>query len=177
MFYAGFSDKFQALLASSNPVAGPHFNFSVTEPMGIVAVVAPERPSLLGLVSTVLPVIAGGNVVVAIASEEDPRTAIVWCECIATSDLPKGVINVLTGSPKEIAPILAKHREVIGMDVWSTDAELSTTIEKEGADNVKRVKAHREFSDADWLDERVGQGIGFIERFLENKTVWHPVGL
>lgn len=177
MFYAGFSDKFQSLLASSNPVAGPHFNFSVTEPMGIVAVVAPERPSLLGLVSTVLPVIVGGNVVVAIASEEDPRTAIVWCECIATSDLPKGVINVLTGQSKEIAPILAKHREVIGMDVWSTDAELSATIEKEGADNVKRAKVHREFSDADWLDERVGQGIGFIERFLENKTVWHPVGL
>ncbi len=177
MFYAGFSDKFQALLASSNPVAGPHFNFSVTEPMGIISVVAPERPALLGLVSTILPVIVGGNVVVAIASEEDPRTAVVWCECIATSDMPKGVINVLTGQSKEIAPILAKHREVIGMDVWSDDAELAATIEKEGADNVKRVKAHREFSEAQWLDERKGQGIGFIERFLENKTVWHPVGL
>ena len=177
IFYAGFSDKFQALLASSNPVAGPHFNFSVTEPMGIVAVVAPQSPSLLGLVSTVLPAIISGNVVVAIASEEDPRTAIVWCECIATSDMPKGVINVLTGQSKEIAPILAKHREVIGMDVWTADAALSATIEKEGADNVKRVKAHREFSDADWYGERVGQGIGFIERFLENKTVWHPVGI
>jgi acyl-CoA reductase-like NAD-dependent aldehyde dehydrogenase len=177
MFYAGFSDKFQALLASSNPVAGPHFNFSVTEPMGIIGIVAPQTPSLLGLVSTILPAIVGGNVAIAIASEEDPRTAIVWCECIATSDMPKGVINVLTGQAKEIAPILAKHREVIGMDVWTADTELAATIEKEGADNVKRVKAHREFSDADWYGERSGQGIGYIERFLENKTIWHPVGI
>ena len=126
MFYAGFSDKFQALLASSNPVAGPHFNFSITEPMGIVAVVAPQTPSLLGLVSTILPVIVGGNVAIAIASEEDPRTAIVWCECIATSDMPKGVINVLTGQANEIAPILAKHREVIGMDVWTATTKASS---------------------------------------------------
>ena len=177
MFYAGFSDKYQSLLASSNPVAGPHFNFSVTEPMGVVAVVAPNSPSLLGLVSTVLPVIVSGNVVVAIASETDPRTAIVWCECIATSDMTKGVINVLTGQAKEIAPILAKHREVIGIDAWSNDGELMATLEKEGADNVKRVKAHRELSESGWLDERVGQGLGFIERFLETKTVWHPVGI
>ena len=177
MFYAGFCDKFQALLASSNPVSGPHFNFSVTEPMGIVAVIAPERPALLGLVSTILPVIAGGNVVVAVASSEDPRSAIVWCECLATSDLPKGVINVLTGQTPEIAPILAKHREVIGMDVWTSNAELAASLEKDAADNVKRIKSHREFSAAEWLDERRGQGLGFIERFLENKTVWHPVGL
>ncbi|MEO8876998.1 MAG: aldehyde dehydrogenase family protein [Polyangiaceae bacterium] len=177
MFYAGFSDKYQSLLASSNPVAGPHFNFSVTEPMGVVAVIAPTRPSLLGLVSTILPVIVSGNVVVAVASEEDPRTPIVWCECLATSDLTKGVINVLTGSPKEIAPILAKHREVIGLDAWTNDTELSASLEKEGADNVKRVKIHRDLSESGWLDERVGQGIGFIERFLETKTIWHPVGI
>jgi len=177
MFYAGFSDKYQSLLASSNPVAGPHFNFSVTEPMGVIAIIAPQRPSLLGLVSTILPVIVSGNVVVAIASEEDPRTAVVWTECIATSDLTKGVINVLTGSAKEIAPTLAKHREVIGMDVWTTDSELAASLEKEGADNVKRVKTHRDLSESAWLDERVGQGLGFIERYLETKTIWHPVGL
>ena len=177
IFYAGFSDKYHSLVASSNPVAGPHFGFTVPEPMGVVAVVAPERPSLLGLVSTVLPVIVSGNVTVAVASEADPRTAIVWCECLATSDLPKGVVNVLTGQAKEIAPILAKHREVIGIDAWLDDAELAKSLEKEGADNIKRVKTHRDGGPEFWLDDRAGQGLGYIERFLEHKTVWHPVGL
>ncbi|GAF92418.1 unnamed protein product, partial [marine sediment metagenome] len=142
VFYAGFADKFFALLASSNPVAGPHFNFSVPEPMGTIGVVAPDRPALLGLVSTVLPVITGGNTVVALASERDPRTAIVWSECIATSDMPGGVINILTGHAKELSSHLAKHREVIGVDAWIVDAELRKTVESEGADNVKRVKTH-----------------------------------
>ena len=177
IFYAGFSDKFHALVASSNPVAGPHFGFTVPEPMGVVAVVAPDRPALLGLVSTVLPVIVSGNVTVAVASESDPRTAIVWCECLATSDLPKGVVNVLTGQAKEIAPILAKHREVIGIDAWLSDATLAASLEKEGADNIKRVKTHRDGGPEFWLDDRAGQGLGYIERFLEHKTVWHPVGL
>ncbi len=177
IFYAGFSDKFHSLVASSNPVAGPHFGFTVPEPMGVIAVVAPDRPSLLGLVSTVLPVIVSGNVVVAVASETDPRTAVVWCECLATSDLPKGVVNVLTGQAKEIAPILAKHREVIGIDAWLADTSLAATLEKEGADNIKRVKTHRAGGPEFWLDDRAGQGLGFIEKFLEHKTVWHPVGL
>ncbi len=177
IYYAGFSDKFQALVASSNPVAGPHFGFTVPEPMGIVAVVAPDRPSLLGLISTILPVIVSGNVVVAIASESDPRTAVVWCECLATSDLPKGVVNVLTGQAKEIAPILAKHREVNAIDAWLDDKDLATALEKEGADSIKRVKTHRDIEDAHWLDDRAGQGLGYIERFLEHKSIWHPVGI
>jgi delta 1-pyrroline-5-carboxylate dehydrogenase len=177
VFYAGFADKFFALLASQNPVAGPHFNFSIPEPMGVVGVVAPDRPALLGLVSTVLPVVTGGNTCVVLASEKDPRTAIVWSECLATSDLPGGVVNVLTGKAKEMSPHLAKHREVTGIDAWLVDADLRKSVEHEGADNVKRVKTHVPMDPEGWLDDRKGQGLGWIERFLETKTVWHPVGL
>ncbi|MBX3234326.1 MAG: aldehyde dehydrogenase family protein [Labilithrix sp.] len=177
IFYAGFADKYFALLASYNPVAGPHFNFSVPESMGVIGVVAPERPALLGLVSTVLPVITGGNTVVTLASAADPRTAIVWSECLATSDLPGGVVNVLTGHAKELSPHLAKHREVIGVDAWIVDADLRKTVEAEGADNVKRVKTHVPLDPETWLDDRRGQGLTWIERFLETKTVWHPVGV
>jgi len=176
VYYAGFCDKFQALVASSNPVAGPHFGFSVPEPMGVVAIVAPPRPALLGLVSTVLPVIAGGNACVVVASAEDPRTAVVWCECLATSDLPGGVVNVLTGDAAEIAPHLAKHREVIALDAWTPDAELRAALEREGAGNVKRVKTH-DAAEAERLATPAGQDLGFIERWLETKTVWHPVGV
>jgi acyl-CoA reductase-like NAD-dependent aldehyde dehydrogenase len=177
VFYSGFCDKYQSLVASSNPVSGPHFGFSVPEPMGVVAVVSPERPALLGLVSTILPVIATGNTVVAIAGEADPRTAVVFCECLATSDLPGGVVNVLTGKASEMAPHLAKHREVIGIDAWTEDAALRAALERDGADNVKRVKTHAPPPASFWHDERKGQGIGWLERFLETKTIWHPVGV
>ncbi len=177
VFYAGFADKFYALLASSNPVAGPHFNFSVPEPMGTIAVIAPDRPALLGLVSTILPVVTGGNTVVALAGERDPRTAIVWSECIATSDMPNGVVNILTGHAKELASHFAKHREIGGMDAWIVDADLRKAVESDGADNVKRVKTRVPMDPEGWADERAAQGLGWIERFLETKTVWHPVGL
>lgn len=173
VYYAGFSDKYHSLLASSNPVAGPHFNFSVPEPMGVIGVLAPPRPSLLGLVSSVLPVITGGNTCVVLASEEDPRTALVFAEALATSDLPGGVLNILTGSPAEVGPVLSKHREVIGVEAWTSDAKLRETLERDAADNVKRVKTH----DVRGLDWSTVQGLGYIERFLETKTVWHPVGL
>jgi len=176
VYYAGFCDKFQALVASHNPVTGPHFGFSLPEPMGVVAVVAPERPALVGLVSTVLPVVAGGNTCVVVAGSEDPRTAVVWCECLATSDLPGGVVNVLTGQASEIAPHLAKHREVAAMDAWSGDADLRAAVEREGSGNVKRVKTH-DGGEALRLLSDAGQGLGFIERHLETKTVWHPVGV
>jgi acyl-CoA reductase-like NAD-dependent aldehyde dehydrogenase len=175
VFYAGFADKFQALVASSNPVAGPHFGFSVPEPMGVVGVVAPSEPALLGLVSTTLPVVCGGNAVVALASEVDPRTALVFCECVATSDMPGGVLNVLTGKVKEMAPHLAKHREVSGLDAWLGDAELRAELEQLGADNVKRVTTH-DAGAADFGGDG-GQGLGWIERFLEHKSIWHPVGV
>ncbi len=177
VFYAGFADKYFALLASHNPVAGPHFDFSIPESMGIVGVVAPERPALLGLVSTVLPVVTGGNTCVALASALDPRTAIVFAECLATSDMPGGVVNILTGRSDELAPHLAKHREIIGIDAWLSDGGLRALVEREGADNVKRVKTHADVTEDLWFDERRGQGLGWIERFLETKTVWHPVGV
>lgn len=181
VYYAGFADKFQALLASSNPVAGPHFGFSVTEPLGVVAAVAPRRPSLLGLASVALPIATGGNTCLILASEEDPRTAIVFSECLATSDLPGGVINVLTGHPKELAPVMAKHREVFGLDAWlDADAQtgaLAKSLQELGADNVKRLKVHVDMPRDAWLDPQRGQGLGWIERFLETKTVWHPVGI
>jgi acyl-CoA reductase-like NAD-dependent aldehyde dehydrogenase len=177
VYYAGFSDKFHALVASSNPVTGPHFGFSVPEPMGVVGVCAPAEPALLGLVSTVLPVITGGNTCVAIASEVDPRTAIVFCECLATSDLPGGVVNVLTGQASEMAPILAKHREVIAIDAWTSDKALAILLEREGAGSIKRVKTHTPLSAKRWFDDQEGQGLGWIEKFLETKTVWHPVGI
>ena len=177
IFYAGFADKYYALLASYNPVPGPHFNFSTPESMGVVGVVAPDRPALLGLVSTVLPVVTGGNTVVALASALDPRTALIFCECVATSDMPGGVINVLTGSAKELSPHLAKHREVNGIDAWIVDADLRKLVEAEGSDSVKRVTTRVPMDTEAWLDDRKGQGLGWIERFLETKTVWHPVGV
>lgn len=176
IFYAGFADKYFALVASSNPVSGPHFGFSVPEAMGVIGVVAPDRPALLGLVSTVVPVVTGGNAVVALASEKDPRTAIVFSECLATSDLPGGVVNILTGQAKEISGQLAKHREVIGIDAWIVDAELRKAVEADGADSVKRVKTQVPMDPEAWAGDR-GQGLGWIERFLETKSIWHPVGL
>ena len=177
VFYAGFCDKYQSLVASSNPVSGPHFGFSVPEAMGIVAIVAPERPALLGLLSTILPVIAGGNTCVVVAGEADPRTAIVLCECLATSDVPGGVVNVLTGKATEIAPHLAKHREVSAIDAWTADGALREALERESSESVKRVKTRAPLALPAWKDERKGQGIGWIERFLETKTVWHPIGI
>jgi acyl-CoA reductase-like NAD-dependent aldehyde dehydrogenase len=176
VYYAGFTDKIAALYSSLNPVAGPHFAFTVPEPMGVVGVVAPEEPCLLGLVSTILPIVASGNVVVVLASELDPRTAVLFCECVATSDVPGGVINVLTGQAAEMAPHLAKHREVIAIDATLADATLRTELERLGADSVKRVKTRAPLSRADWLDHR-GQGLTWIERYLEAKTIWHPVGV
>jgi acyl-CoA reductase-like NAD-dependent aldehyde dehydrogenase len=175
VYYAGFCDKYQALLASHNPVSGPHFAFSLVEPMGVVAVIAPERPSLVGLVSTVLPPVAAGNTVVAVAGSADPRTAVVWCECLATSDLPGGVVNVLTGDAAELAPHLAKHREVAGVDAWSDSPELCAIIEREGSGSVKRVRTHGT-AERERLLSPEGQGLGYIERFVETKTVWHPLG-
>jgi acyl-CoA reductase-like NAD-dependent aldehyde dehydrogenase len=175
VYYAGFCDKYQALVASLNPVTGPYFAFSVPEPMGVVAVVAPERPALLGLVSTVLPAVAGGNTCVVVAGSEDARTAVLWCECLATSDLPAGVVNVLTGRAAELALHLAGHREVSAIDAWSDDAALAAAVEREGSGNVKRVGTHGP-EETGALASGAGQGLGFIERFLETKTVWHPVG-
>lgn len=183
VYYAGLADKLSALLASHNPVAGPHFGFTLPEPTGIVGVIAPAVPALLGFVSAILPVIVSGNtaVVVVPASREntdrqaDPRVALVFGECLATSDLPGGVVNVITGPAAELGPILAKHREVNALFAWSEDVALTKELGTLAADSVKRVKLVR-----DRLAERValeGQGLGLVEPFLEHKSIWHPVGL
>lgn len=173
--FAGWSDKFQPLLCSSNPVAGPHFNFSVPESMGVVAIIAPRRPSLLGLVTALMPVVVAGNTCVVLASEEDPRTAITWSECLATSDLPGGVINILTGQASEVAPHLAKHQEIAALDLWTDDDALAKTLEEQAVATVKRTRRHAT-SSVDFSHASL-ESLRTIERFLELKTVWHPVGV
>jgi acyl-CoA reductase-like NAD-dependent aldehyde dehydrogenase len=153
------------VLGSSNPVAGPYFNFTVPEPTGVVGVVAPDEPPLLGLVSRVLPALTGGNAVVALASETRPLAAIELAEALATSDVPGGVVNLLTGRRGELAPWLASHMDVNALDLTGADGD-SPELERAAADNVKRV-VH---SDAD------AQSPWEIASFLELKTVWHPVG-
>ena len=180
LHYAGWSDKIHSLLSTLNPVAGPHYDVTSPEPMGVVAVFPPdgEKSLLLSLVSTVLPVIVSGNSALVVAPERDPRTTIVWCECLATSDLPGGVVNMLTGLRSEVAPHLARHMDVQGLDLWRS-ATMPDALVKDAAtlaaDNVKRVKVR----DGDTLDfsSEDAQGLSFIEPWVELKTVWHPVGL
>jgi acyl-CoA reductase-like NAD-dependent aldehyde dehydrogenase len=162
VWYAGWTDKLPQVLGGANPVAGPYFNFTVPEPTGVVGIVAPAEPALLGLVSRLAPVLAGGNVAVVVASEPHPRAAIELAEVLATSDVPGGVVNILTGRRDELAPHLAAHLDVDALDLDRGDAEL----ERAGADNVKRVVCGR--GDVQSPYE--------ISRFLELKTVWHPMG-
>jgi acyl-CoA reductase-like NAD-dependent aldehyde dehydrogenase len=165
VWYAGWADKFAQVLGSSNPVAGPYFNFTVPEPTGVVAVIAPDEPPLLGLVSRVVPALTGGNTVVAVASEMHPLAAIELAEALATSDVPGGVVNLLTGRRSELAPWLASHMDVNALDLTGADGD-APDLERAAADNVKRVVR----GDAD------GQSPWDIASFLELKTVWHPVG-
>jgi acyl-CoA reductase-like NAD-dependent aldehyde dehydrogenase len=172
VWYAGWADKITQVVGNANPVAGPYFNLSTPEPSGVIAVVAPRGP-LLGLVSVVAPLIITGNTVVVIASEDHPLTAITLAEVMATSDLPGGVVNVLTGSVAEIAPWLASHMDVNGIDLTGvTDEELATELEVSAADNLKRVR--RPAPATDWLAE---PGLDRMTQFLETKTVWHPIGV
>jgi acyl-CoA reductase-like NAD-dependent aldehyde dehydrogenase len=165
VWYAGWADKLAQVLGSSNPVAGPYFNFTVPEPTGVVAVIAPDEPPLLGLVSRVLPPLTGGNVVVAVASEPHPLAAIELAEALATSDVPGGVVNLLTGRRAELAPWLASHMDVNAVDLTGADG-LSPELERAAADNVKRVVHGAPDAQSPWE----------IASFLELKTVWHPVG-
>lgn len=171
VWYAGWSDKFQGALGSANPVTGPYFNFSTPEPTGVVAAIAPQDSSLLGLISVVAPIIVSGNTAVVIASTERPLPAITLTEVLATSDLPAGVINVITGDVAEIAPWLASHHDVNAIDLAGvTDSELATTLERSAAQHLARV---RRPSAVDWSAD---QGISRIASFVETKTVWHPMG-
>jgi acyl-CoA reductase-like NAD-dependent aldehyde dehydrogenase len=173
--YAGWTDKYQSLFSSLNPVGGPHFDFTLPEPMGVVAVVAPKRPALLGLVTAVLPIITSGNTCVVLVSEDDPRTAIAFAECLATSDLPGGVVNLLTGKVGEMLPHLAKHFEVAAIDLHGVDAALAKQAEDLGAESVKRVRT-RSLAEATFFDAEACESPRWIERFVEMKTIWHPSG-
>jgi acyl-CoA reductase-like NAD-dependent aldehyde dehydrogenase len=174
--FAGWTDKYQSLFASYNPVAGPHFNFSVPESMGVVGVVAPARPALLGLLGAVLPIIASGNTVVVLGSEADPRTPLVLGEALATSDLPGGVINILTGRAGELLPHLAKHMEVAALDLHAVEAALVKKVQEAAVENVKRARV-REIEEAAWFDHDATTSPRWIESFVELKTVWHPAGV
>jgi acyl-CoA reductase-like NAD-dependent aldehyde dehydrogenase len=180
VWYAGWSDKVAQVLGNLNPVAGPFFDISAPEPTGVVAILAPQRSSLLGLVSVIAPSIVTGNTVVVLASERRPLPAVTLGEVLATSDVPGGVVNVLTGRTAEVAPWLASHMDVNAIDLaGAADAEgLSWgDLEVAAADNVKRVlRPAGDGPDAVEPDWRADPGLSRIRAFLETKTVWHPKG-
>jgi acyl-CoA reductase-like NAD-dependent aldehyde dehydrogenase len=173
VWYAGWTDKVAQVAGSSNPVAGPYFNFSVPEPTGVIGLVAPHGSSLLGLVSVVAPVIAVANTVVVVADERRPIPAVTLTEVLATSDVPGGVVNLLTGPAEELVPVLAAHRDVDGLDLAGAEDQLAGAAEAAGATNIKRV-ARRVGEDHDWARD---PGTSRLLRFVETKTVWHPVGI
>jgi acyl-CoA reductase-like NAD-dependent aldehyde dehydrogenase len=172
VWYAGWCDKVAQVAGSSNPVAGPYFNFSIPEPTGVVGLLAPVRSSLLGLVSVLAPVLVTGNTAVVIASETRPVPAVVLGEVLATSDLPGGVVNIVTGRAAEIAATLAAHRDVDALDLAGAPAELATELARAAAVNVKRVLAAPP-DEPDWTEPPTPRR---ILAFVETKTVWHPVG-
>ena len=179
VWYAGWADKITQVLGTVNPVAAPYFDFSIPEPTGVVGVVAPESSSLLGLVSRLAPVVVSGNTAVVLASESRPLPAVSLGEVLATSDVPGGVINILTGYRRELVPIVAGHMDVNGLDAWGVDAEAAESVEIAAMENLKRVARRPRISrDAfDWLDDARAQRPEWISAFLETKTVWHPIGV
>jgi acyl-CoA reductase-like NAD-dependent aldehyde dehydrogenase len=165
VWYAGWADKLAQVLGTSNPVAGPYFNFTIPEPTGVVGIIAPEEPPLAGLVSRLAPAVVGGNVAVVVASERRPLAAVTLAEVLATSDVPGGVVNVLTGRKRELAPVLAGHMDVNALDLDGA-VEDAAELERLAAENVKRIVRNGE-----------GQSPWHAASFLEMKTVWHPIGV
>ncbi len=171
VWYAGWADKLAQVTGSANAVAGPYFDFSLPEPTGIVAVLAPQASSLLGLVGVLAPAIVAGNTVVVVSSYARPVPAVTLAEVLATSDVPGGVVNVLTGDAAEVGPWLASHMDVNAIDLAGADPELARTLEEAAADNLKRVLRP---AGTDWAAE---PGIERMVALLEIKTVWHPIGV
>lgn len=176
IYYAGWADKYEQVLGNVNPVASPHFNFTVTEPMGVVGVMAPDRPPLLPLISMIAPIIVSGNTVVALASEAMPYPAILFGEMLATSDLPGGVVNILTGFRKEIVPTFATHAHLRAISAVA-NAEERKALRLGAAESVKRVRFIDGGDDEkiDWQGDGA-QSLYAIRDFLEFKTTWHPIG-
>ncbi|MER5738686.1 aldehyde dehydrogenase family protein [Streptomyces sp. NPDC002262] len=170
VWYAGWTDKIAQVVGGANPVAGPYFNLSTPEPTGVVTVLAPQESSFLGLVSVIAPVIATGNTAVVIASEKAPLPALSLGEVLATSDLPGGVVNILSGKASEMGPHLAAHLDVNAIDLTGADADLARELEVAAAENLKRVLRPRaeDFAESPGTDR--------MTAFLETKTVWHPTG-
>ncbi|MFN8193510.1 MAG: aldehyde dehydrogenase family protein [Nocardioidaceae bacterium] len=175
VWYAGWADKVTQVVGGANPVAGPYFNLSTPEPTGVVAVLAPQQSSLLGLVSVVAPVIVTGNTTVVVTSETRPLPAVNLAEVLATSDVPGGVVNILTGSYAGPAPWLASHMDVNAIDLTGAagDPESATSFEEAAAENLKRVLRAPD-AEPDWTRD---PGTDRMTTFLETKTVWHPVGI
>jgi acyl-CoA reductase-like NAD-dependent aldehyde dehydrogenase len=171
VWYAGWTDKLAAVLGGANPVAGPYFDFSMPEPTGVVAVLAPQQSSLLGLVSVLAPVLAGGNTAVVVTSKERPLPAVTLAEVLATSDVPGGVVNLLTGDAAELGTWLAEHADVDGIDLTGAPTDRAMEFERAAAGTVKRVIRPQE---PDWTAD---PGLGRMTPFLETKTVWHPIGV
>jgi acyl-CoA reductase-like NAD-dependent aldehyde dehydrogenase len=179
IWYAGWTDKVAQLFGTVNPVAAPYFTFTIPEPTGVVGMVAPEPSSLLGFVSRLAPIIATGNTAVVLASESRPLPAVSLTEVLATSDVPGGVVNILTGLRAELVPVLAAHADVNGLDTWGVPIDLQTGAEDAAAENLKRLarRPSRGRDDRfDWLDDRAAERPEWLLAFLEMKTVWHPVG-
>jgi acyl-CoA reductase-like NAD-dependent aldehyde dehydrogenase len=177
VWYAGWADKLAQVLGSANPVAGPYFNFSVPEPTGVVGLVAPAESSLVGLVSRLAPIIVSGNTAVVLTSQTRPLPAVTLGEVLATSDLPGGVVNLLSGFTTELIGPLAAHMDVDALDLAGLDLALYRDAELAAAANVKRVAAPLRLSQRAWLDDARAQDPYWIAAFLEIKTVWHPIGV
>ena len=172
VWYAGWTDKIAAVLGSSNPVAGPYFSFSTPEPTGVVAVLAPQQSSLLGLISVIAPVIASGNTCVVITSQDRPLPAITLSEVLATSDVPGGVVNIITGRTAEIAPWLASHGDVNALDLTGAPESIRADLERSAAGTVKRVLRNKPSEDFTATPD-----MSRLRAYLETKTVWHPMGV
>jgi acyl-CoA reductase-like NAD-dependent aldehyde dehydrogenase len=176
VYYAGWADKFSQLFGTVNPVSGPYYNFTVPEPTGVVGIVAPETPSLLGLVSRLAPAIVSGNTSVVVTSERHPLAAITLAEAFATSDVPPGVINLISGIKNELVPWLASHMDVNAIDATGVTDDALAALHVSAAENVKRV-IRFDSASIDWQDARLAQSPYAIADFLEMKTVWHPMGM
>ena len=167
VWYAGWSDKLSVLAGSTNPVAGPYYNFTIPEAMGVVGAIAPEEHSLLGLIDAIAPIIVSGNTCMVLASSRAPLSAITFAEVMATSDLPHGVCNVLTGNKEELAPWFASHMDINGLDISGIqEPSLISDVKTSGAQNVKRIHS---------FDQ--GENPQRILAFMEAKTIWHPIGV